>query len=318
MTTPPGTHAGMPRDDDREALSALFDGELDPHGRLFATRRLSHDAEWQADCGRWQLIGDAMRRQAPIAAPASFAVQVGQAVAAERAGKQTSEFAALRAVSRAAPVATSRRTGTGARWAGGALAASLALAAVLVARPFDSVPLRAHQPAAVATVPTPTRSASVTSAAEAVASPGAGPSMAASPAQIAAAATTAAAPDNFATTKAAAAPAQPAPLHQTFATVASRPSNRGRAQATAGSSTGIAGDASTGQPLVLASNANPFALPAASAIPARPWPRAVLGGRGDAGLAAGFRHADGSSSAPSFYPFEPAPAATVQGEAQAP
>ena len=83
--TSSGTQAGAPRDEDRETLSALFDGELDPHGRLFATRRLSHDAAWQTDCGRWQLIGDAMRRQAPIAAPGFFAAHVSEAVTLERA-----------------------------------------------------------------------------------------------------------------------------------------------------------------------------------------------------------------------------------------
>ncbi|TZF80644.1 sigma-E factor negative regulatory protein, partial [Cognatilysobacter lacus] len=57
------------RGTDQETLSALFDGELRADARRFALRRLEHDAGWKDDCGRWQLVGDVLRRQAPIAAP---------------------------------------------------------------------------------------------------------------------------------------------------------------------------------------------------------------------------------------------------------
>ena len=63
MTTGSGSnnhHALTPRDD-REALSALFDGELAADAMRFALKRLHHDADWRDTCGRWLVIGDALR-----------------------------------------------------------------------------------------------------------------------------------------------------------------------------------------------------------------------------------------------------------------
>ncbi|WP_206410081.1 sigma-E factor negative regulatory protein, partial [Lysobacter enzymogenes] len=54
--------------DERENLSALFDGELDGDAARFAFKRLGHDAQWREACGRWQLCGDVLRRRAHGAA----------------------------------------------------------------------------------------------------------------------------------------------------------------------------------------------------------------------------------------------------------
>ena len=65
-------HPLHPRDE-REALSALFDGELPGDAARFALKRLDHDAGWRETCGRWQMIGDALRGETISVAPAGFA-----------------------------------------------------------------------------------------------------------------------------------------------------------------------------------------------------------------------------------------------------
>ncbi|MGQ4659744.1 RseA family anti-sigma factor [Lysobacter sp. F6437] len=127
-------------DADRETLSALFDGELQGDSARFALRRLDHDVQWGEACGRWQLCGDVLRGQAGVVAPAGFAERVGAALAQEAVAQPAT------AVARATPV---RR-----RWIGGAaLAASVAVAALFVVRPFSQsgdLPLSAPQVAATA------------------------------------------------------------------------------------------------------------------------------------------------------------------------
>ncbi|GHA69953.1 RseA family anti-sigma factor [Cognatilysobacter bugurensis] len=118
-----------PNADELENLSALFDDALDADAARFARKRLGHDAEWQQACGRWQLIGDALRGQATAAAPADFALRVHDAVAREPV--PVPEF--MPVVSRPAAGAAPRRRAP--MWIGGALAASLAAVAVFVARP---------------------------------------------------------------------------------------------------------------------------------------------------------------------------------------
>ncbi|MGQ4583195.1 RseA family anti-sigma factor [Lysobacter sp. F60174L2] len=127
-------------DADRETLSALFDGELQGDSARFALRRLDHDPQWREACGRWQLCGDVLRGQAGAVAPAGFAERVGAALAQEAVAQPAT------AVARATPV---RR-----RWVGGAaLAASVAVAALFVVRPFSQsgdLPSSAPQVAATA------------------------------------------------------------------------------------------------------------------------------------------------------------------------
>lgn len=111
-------------DADRETLSALFDGELQGDSARFALKRLDHDAHWREACGRWQLCGDVLRGQAGGVAPTGFAERVG---------------AALELETMAQPVTASvRATPVRRRWIGGAaLAASVAMAALFVVRPFS-------------------------------------------------------------------------------------------------------------------------------------------------------------------------------------
>lgn len=119
----------QPRDD-RETLSALFDGELPDDATRFALKRLAHDAGWREACGRWQLIGDALRKEAIAMAPADFASEVMRAL---NAGDETGASGAPVGVpSRPVHASSMRR-----RWMGGAaLAASVAMAAVLGVRPL--------------------------------------------------------------------------------------------------------------------------------------------------------------------------------------
>ncbi|NUO77696.1 MAG: sigma-E factor negative regulatory protein, partial [Lysobacter sp.] len=81
MTSLPASDEQTPVSD-REALSALFDGELDGDAARFALKRLSHDEQWRRACGSWQLCGDALRGQAAGIAAPNFADRVAAAVAA--------------------------------------------------------------------------------------------------------------------------------------------------------------------------------------------------------------------------------------------
>src|SRR4249919_1858243 len=120
MTTGSNSHSNSnhyplhPRED-REALSALFDGELPGDAIRFALRRLDHDAGWREACGRWQLIGDALRGEATSMAPPDFASGVMRLLAAEAAGGVTSPTSA-HVVDAASPAASRRR------WIGGGAA----------------------------------------------------------------------------------------------------------------------------------------------------------------------------------------------------
>ncbi|HEY4583982.1 MAG TPA: hypothetical protein VIG88_14165, partial [Lysobacter sp.] len=55
----------------------------------------------------------------------------------------------------------------------------------------------------------------------------------------------------------------------------------------------------------LPADANPFHVPAADPLTARPWPRAALPGTGGAFTARYGAPGDSRTPAPSFYPFEP-------------
>ena len=113
--------------DDRETLSALFDGELRGDAARFALKRLDHDSAWGQAVGRWQLAGDVLRGRAEASAPAGFAERVSAALAVE------ARIDAAPAV--ASGAVDSRRVGG---WMpGAALAASVAVAAFLVARRLD-------------------------------------------------------------------------------------------------------------------------------------------------------------------------------------
>ena len=117
----------------REDLSALMDGELAAEPTRFLLRRLEHDPDLSASWSRWHLIraclaADPARMSAP-SADADFAARVAGAVA------------------------TASTTGSGAQprrhWAryigGGAIAASVAVAALMLNTPQSTAPRSAGQ-----------------------------------------------------------------------------------------------------------------------------------------------------------------------------
>lgn len=111
----------------RLQLSALMDGALPPDEARFLLRRLQHDAEL-GDCWeRWQMAGETLRGRVVAPLPVDFSQRVAAAIAAEPV-----------------PVrASSAQMPRWARWSGGALAASVALVALFMARqqsPADAIP----------------------------------------------------------------------------------------------------------------------------------------------------------------------------------
>ncbi|HEY5802859.1 MAG TPA: sigma-E factor negative regulatory protein [Lysobacter sp.] len=282
---------------DRETLCALFDGELQGDAARFGLKRLSHDAQWRQACGRWQLYGDLMRGQAAAVAGSSFADRVALAIAQEPA---------LAAVASTASPSARRPGQAGNRrgWIGGALAASVAVAALFVTRPFsnDAAPAigegATSQVATATAAPTPARSIAAAPVTPAPLMPDA--------------------PDHQAGLGAAAVAAVEVPRR-----AAERRSTRSQSQRAAlrasrqapSAITAVASAAPAAAAVAIASPAGsdtvaarPF-QPQHSEIAARPWPRAVLPQySGSSGLTASYGN---SATSPSFYPFEPslAPAA---------
>ena len=104
----------------QQDLSACRDGELPSDATRFLLRRLDHDAELVESWSRYQLIGASLRREQGRLASADFASRVMQAVEAE-------------------PLATRSPLSGGRRWLqwsiGGAIAASVAVAALVTSQP---------------------------------------------------------------------------------------------------------------------------------------------------------------------------------------
>lgn len=260
----------------RQQLSALLDGALPPDEAQFLLRRLQHDQELSACVGRWQLAGDVLRGRVDTLLPAGFAGQVADAVAREQA-----------------PAANASRR----NWSRGlgvtALAASAALAAVLLtqrlpqqAGPGDTTPTIASAPV----VSDPLQAAP---AATGIAAIDASPIIDASPTGAAAFATQV--PDM--PRAVADIPATNAAEHGTDS---ARRNEAVRRPAAVGS-TAVIATATPDILLPLPTANNPF-LPSTSP-PARPWPRAVLSDFPVSGFTASY----GGSGEPasSFYPFEP-------------
>lgn len=104
----------------RENLSAGIDGELSEEQLRFLLRRLDHDASLQGAWSRYHVVGDSLRREFPAVASAGFTARVMLAIEQEAA---------------AAVVVPARRSHW-LRWsAGGAIAASVAAAALMVGQP---------------------------------------------------------------------------------------------------------------------------------------------------------------------------------------
>jgi negative regulator of sigma E activity len=67
----------------KEQLSACLDGEL-PEGELdLLLKQVGRDPELRASLGRYALIGETLRAQGSVAAPADFSRRVAAAIAAE-------------------------------------------------------------------------------------------------------------------------------------------------------------------------------------------------------------------------------------------
>lgn len=259
-----------PTTDDLETLSALFDGALDADAARFAQKRLGHDAQWQQACGRWQLIGDALRGQATAAAPADFAPRVRDALAGEPVPVLLPEPAPAR------PARTAARRAP--MWIGGALAASVAAVAVFVARPAVDAPVVDPAPTIVAT-----------------------PSVTAPALRPAPEATEPVAPVREAARTALASSADTAPVRSERrvrrapqAVLAARETTERMARDAQGS---VEADARVAE-------ATPDPFRPATEIVTRPWPRAVLPNSQPAGPLTASFEAPGAGTR-SFYPFEP-------------
>src|SRR5690606_23011598 len=117
----------------RQQLSAMLDGELSPDQARFMLRRLQHDADLAGCWERWQVCGDVLRGQRNALLPADFSQKIAVAIAAD-----------------GAPPSQARAHSGGPRllrWGGGAaLAASVAMAALLVGRQAGLEPDQASPP----------------------------------------------------------------------------------------------------------------------------------------------------------------------------
>ena len=103
----------------KENLSAGIDGELSKEQLRFLLRRLDHDVSLQEAWARYHIARDGLRRQLPPMAAPGFAARVMLAIEQE-----------------SLQVASARRPSHWLRWsAGGAIAASVAAAALMVAQP---------------------------------------------------------------------------------------------------------------------------------------------------------------------------------------
>lgn len=304
-------------DADREALSALFDGELSTDAARFVLKRLDHDLASRDVCGRWQLAGDALRGQAMAAAPADFAGRVGAAILAAQSERRVAADGVAARVGRAVPRPGRRR------WIGGAaLAASVAAAALFVARPLsESTAPSVDEPVVAAVQPVSTFPA--------------GPTLTANGLGRTAQATAALAPtvplDNGAgqpareTAIAAAAVVAAADVPRR---VGERRAVNRVARSVAGVPRLQAGDQARSAETLAALAPNVSVVPAVSPprgadehpsaaiagisafapapeIVSRPWPRAALPNFPAGGaFTVGFRESGGGNP-PSFYPFEP-------------
>lgn len=301
MTSTP-FHSDAHRDE-RENLSALFDGELDADAARFALKRLGHDVQWRDTCGRWQLCGDLLRRQAgtgvtPGFADPGFADRVAAAIAADAALQNVRDSAAAQD----AGITPRRAAGSRRGWIGGAaLAASVAVAALFVARPFSDEAGGNADPAQVAAQTTTVASAPNTQPAP--------QPVPAEPAQaVAAVADTEPSLTSADASGLAAGAVAVAEIPRRLAERRSRGQSQRAAlraserQAEAPVQVAAAGGASS-PVLADATHANPFRPQPQNESPAaRPWPRAALPNYQTAG--SGYTASYGNS--PSFYPFEPA------------
>ena len=134
MSTPMSPNAPAGPDDFREQLSAWHDGALADDASRFVMKRLLRDESLRAEVGRWQVIGDVLRRQ-PQQRPA---VDLAGRIAAEVDGFGTTDASGVHQ-----PGGPGASPGRGVRWM--ATAAAVGLAAVLMwpsaPGPVDDAPV---------------------------------------------------------------------------------------------------------------------------------------------------------------------------------
>ena len=268
----------------RQQLSALMDGDLSADEARFLLRRLQHDHELAGCWERWQLCGDVLRGQGNAPAPAGFAERVARTIAAESSSSTTG-----------APQAQpARPRNLLARWGGGALAASVALVALFMARQQAPQDVPVSDGTQVA-------SAQATSPAAMPDAPGAP------------------APDAEAYAAAAVAVAASVPRRQdatrrsaTRSQQAARSAQRvARADAPVRANGNVHGAspdtvATLASAVPMQAAANPFSHRAQdpAAVASRPWPRSALSAYPSASgsLTTGY---SSDSATRTFYPFEP-------------
>lgn len=274
---------------EREVLCALFDGELQDDEARFALKRLGHDVQWRDAVGRWQLYGDVLRGQSAGLAAGGFAERVSVAIAQESATQQV------------APVRLpAHRRG----WIGGALAASVAVVALFITRPFTDDPATS-----------PATDVAATQVASAGATAAVAPVRPSTPVQMPSAPARPA-PDQAALGLSAAAVAVAEVPRRVADRRTSRSQNQRAALRNSRQSQVPAAVAATAAaaPIAIAATGqaersevvpvlNPF-RPEHAATTVRPWPRAVLPqySAGSGAMTASF---GGNAASPSFYPFEP-------------
>lgn len=268
----------------RQQLSALMDGDLSADEARFLLRRLQHDHELAGCWERWQLCGDVLRGQGSAPAPAGFAERVAQTIAAESSS-------ATAGASQAPPP---RPRNLLARWGGGALAASVALVALFMARQQAPQDVPVSDDTQVA-------SAQATS-------PAAMPDVPSAPA-----------PDAEAYAAAAVAVAASVPRRQdavrrsaTRNQQAARSAQRvARADAPVRANGNVRGAptdavATVASTVPMQATANPFShrVQDPAAVASRPWPRSALSAYPSASgsLTTGY---SSDSATRTFYPFEP-------------
>ncbi len=269
----------------RQQLSALMDGHLVADEARFLLRRMQHDQDLTGCWERWQLCGDVLRGQAKAPAPAGFAERVALAVAAE-----SSSGASV------TPAQSVRPRQLLVRWGGGALAASVALVALFMARQQSPQDVPVSEGPQVA-------SAQATLPAVAPEAPSApAPDAQAYAAAAVAAVTSVPRRQDNAARRSATRSQQAARSAQRVARADAPLRANGTLQR---SPMDVAGTlAATTTSLHPASN--PFSRGAqdASSVPSRPWPRSALSGYPSAngGLTTGY---SSDSASRTFYPFEP-------------
>lgn len=143
MSTPMSPNAPAGPDDFREQLSAWHDGALADEASRFVLKRLLSDDALRAEVGRWQVIGDALRRQPHQRPAGDLPARVAAAIAADEA-RGAAHAPAIPGVF---PV----RSGS-LRWL--ATAAALGLVAVLM-WPSDPVPVAGDAGTLLAEAPVP-------------------------------------------------------------------------------------------------------------------------------------------------------------------